>query len=320
VIRRDRAKYPAPDSLDAKLASVINELAKNTTIVSTNDAAGLPWKKWSSLLVFSVYGANLDVKEKLSSLFDNKCAFCEGSLNVMDMHTEHYRPKGRVHKSDDASERGYWWLAACWGNLLPACGFCNRSPGTDHPTGIRYGSGKGMRFPLLPGSPRAAKPGDETHEKPVLLNPAIDEPSDYFTFECIARTRLWKAQTLPALAPDATMRADQSIVILGLNHPALVRERTRHMKRAALAAKGYAKAAVAYNTAVKGKVAAAALAAARHEAKEAWDELYDAYLTPECSYLHSAVRCVEQVLATHGLRLKDLAGTRSLHLPANNLK
>jgi uncharacterized protein (TIGR02646 family) len=319
VIRRDRKKYAAPASLALSSASIVAELANNQKIVDDNDAAGHPWGKWSAELVFSMYAKDNDVKEKLSALFSNKCAYCEGSLNVTYMNTEHYRPKGGVEACDDPGKRGYWWLAACWHNLLPACTLCNSSPGTDHPTGIRYGSGKGNRFPLLPGSARACKPGDEQHEKPALLDPSVDEPSDYFTFKCIPNTKLWEAVKLPRLSPKSATRASQTIDIFGLNHTALVRERTQHLKGVAIAAKAYAQEAIAYNHAVRTGAAPPALADAQCKADEAWKELYEAFLTPECRYLHSAVRCVEEVLATHGLRLKNLLGKKRLHLPTRNL-
>jgi len=96
-----------------------------------------------------------DLKDFLFDLFDGNCAYCEcdlleGSFGAV----EHYRPKNAV--VGEAGHLGYFWLAYEPSNYLPTCTRCNTS--------------KSNKFPLAPGSPRAAAPGDEASEQPLLLN------------------------------------------------------------------------------------------------------------------------------------------------------
>src|SRR5713226_966814 len=88
------------------------------------------------------------VIEHLTSLFSGKCAYCESKYwGTQPVDVEHYRPKGGVmvpqlrsakqsgrSRSTKASNTdqyklrkpGYYWLAASWENLLPACIDCTR--------------------------------------------------------------------------------------------------------------------------------------------------------------------------------------------------
>ncbi len=317
MIRRDRGRVQPPASLGPGNTKIVAEIKKNETLVQSNDAIGAPWKDWSAQLEFKMYCQDEDVKKALSDMFDNKCAYCEGSLDDEDMHTEHFRPKGEVHKDDDPTQRGYWWLGASWENLLPACGHCNRSPGTDHPTGLTYTSGKGYRFPLLPGSPRAISPGEEHLEYPVLVNPAEEEPSDYFTFRHLNGFSFAVINHLPTF--KAQLRAMGSMEIYGLNRPGLVRLRTAYLKGVALATRTYIKAAIKLNKAIAQGANQTSISEAEAEADSALDELYKTYLLPSCPYLHAAVRYIENEFWNAKLSLKDLLAGKELYLPSHNL-
>ena len=59
-----------------------------------------------------------DIKRKLTSLYKNKCAYCE--QKVESFHVEHYRPKQK-----------YYWLAYSWDNLISACAYCNEYKSTN---------------------------------------------------------------------------------------------------------------------------------------------------------------------------------------------
>lgn len=118
-----------------------------------------------------------DVKQKLNSIYHNKCAYCEAEH---PLEIEHYRPKGKV--SGDNEHNGYFWLTYEWSNLLLACSGCNS--GED---------AKGTKFPLAMGGKRIYSPqkdpsqwvsNSETflNEKPLLLNPEIDTPEDHLEF------------------------------------------------------------------------------------------------------------------------------------------
>ena len=96
-----------------------------------------------------------EVKEKLSSMFHGKCAYCESKItHVEHGHIEHYRPKGKFPE-----------LTFAWSNLLLACGICN---GKGH---------KGDHFP-------------EKEENGPLVNPCDDDPSEHFSFHYDPESRI----------------------------------------------------------------------------------------------------------------------------------
>jgi len=122
--------------------------------------------------------------------FRGKCAYCEQKISG-NQHgdIEHYRPKKKVtDEADNAiiiSEKGkkkphpgYYWLAYDWKNLLPSCGLCNQAS-TDQTTGKPIG--KRNRFPI--NGAYAVKPGKESYEKPLLLHPCWDNPSEHFEID-----------------------------------------------------------------------------------------------------------------------------------------
>lgn len=119
--------------------------------------------------------------------FYGKCAYCES--NVAADHPgdiEHWRPKKRVAdennrpieiETDDGSMEphpGYYWLAYEWRNLLFSCIDCNR-PSKAKTPGRRIG--KRDQFPVR--GFRATRMGEETRERPILLNPIDEDPADH---------------------------------------------------------------------------------------------------------------------------------------------
>ncbi len=122
-----------------------------------------------------------DVKQKLSELYNNKCAFCETDPTVSSYwEVEHYRPKGKIDK--EPKHKGYYWLAYEWSNLLYACKKCNIKKATKFPiTGIRV-----KKHPEISGKPDFSKfkanSIDLENEKPLILNPEKDDfnPSKHF--------------------------------------------------------------------------------------------------------------------------------------------
>lgn len=166
-------------------------------------------------------------KEYLLGAFHHKCAYCETVISVnQPVDVEHYRPKNRV--TDDKfkpikatypdgwgtiDHMGYFWLAYDWDNLLPSCIDCNRFRMHDDQVG-----GKGDRFPVADF--RACLPGDEGQERPLLVNPTLQDPNEHFEF-----------------FEDGTMRGltdagFETILLLGLNR----REHLVRARRSAFAA------------------------------------------------------------------------------------
>lgn len=313
MIKRERRPNSRPASLDPAGQSYLDEIQNNQTKVAGN--IGNPWTNVSKSLVFKLYARDHDVKKALSDLFGNKCAYCECTLDNQDLHTEHFRPKALVDAIDNSTEEGYWWLAAEWENLLPACNHCNRSPGMDHVTSTPGDSGKGNRFPLLDETQRAKFPGMEIHERPSLIDPTVEEPSSFISFSEVRGMNL-ADKVATDQTSDEWLRADATISIFGLNRDGLVRRRNEHIKPLKLALRFCIIAASHYNASVISSRPPEVQAAARAEMIELWGQIYDIYLSDlKKEYLHAVVRCIDAEFRAAGLSLRALAGGKPLYLP-----
>jgi len=159
--------------------------------------------------------------------FFGKCAYCEGPIyEGQPGDIEHYRPKGGVTEivtSVDAKGKqkvevkqvdhpGYYWLCYEWTNLLPSCRDCN-SPSKAKSGGRLIG--KANFFPVE--GARAAAPGEEALEKPLLINPVFDDPDLDIALD--------PSGTYKALTP----RGRTTIDLLGLNDRELPGRRARVM-------------------------------------------------------------------------------------------
>ncbi len=115
--------------------------------------------------------AHQDVKTALKSCHNGKCAYCERYLNGDYGAVEHFRPKGGYTDPSTGSliKPGYWWLSYDWDNLLLSCTECNTS----------Y---KRNIFPLSDESQRNISQQDVSQEQPLLINPAVENPSCYLEF------------------------------------------------------------------------------------------------------------------------------------------
>lgn len=140
---------------------------------------------------FHAYGS-ADVRDTLNQAFSFKCAYCESSYGpTQPVAIEHYRPKSRVTvavRQPDGTVKnvpkpGYYWLASQWENLLPSCTDCNSPrgqlvPGADKPRTL----GKANQFPIASEAKRATRPGEEQHERRLLLHPYYDSPQEHLRF------------------------------------------------------------------------------------------------------------------------------------------
>ncbi len=137
------------------------------------------------------------VKQSLLQAQRAKCAFCESVVtHVSYGDVEHFRPKGgfRQRRRGPLRRPGYYWLAYAWENLLISCELCNR----------RF---KRNWFPLERGTTRVRGPaGDIAQERPLLVNPAADDPASFITFH-----------EHRAVAVDGASRGAASICAYGLN-------------------------------------------------------------------------------------------------------
>lgn len=125
-------------------------------------------------------------------VFHGKCAYCESPIaSDQPGDIEHFRPKGELTDSENRPvlvdgahggnipHPGYYWLAYDWRNLLPSCTDCNRP--SKQKTGGKKRLGKWKQFPVK--SFRAAKPGEESQEEPLLINPTQQDPEDHLAID-----------------------------------------------------------------------------------------------------------------------------------------
>lgn len=147
------------------------------------------------------------IKQSLLEMCNNKCAYCETHLhNGMYGNIETFRPKsGARGFNNEYAPLHYWWLAYDWDNLIISCEICDQKYKRDY-------------FPLEDESLRAkigAKGEELEAEKPLLINPTLDQPQEHFQFE--------NSGEVKAL----TARGKATIDILGLNRMELIERRKR---------------------------------------------------------------------------------------------
>jgi hypothetical protein len=151
--------------------------------------------------------------EPLLSVFKNKCAYTETSLE-RPMFMLHRPPSDALDLQGDVSAEHYWWLAMQWENWYVA------SP--------IVASVKRNQFPVF--GPRLSVPSSVpapfSRDLGLLLDPCIDHPEWYLTFSATGSVR---ARIHPSkLARDRFGGHDRgglTIDILGLNDPELVASR-----------------------------------------------------------------------------------------------
>ncbi|MEB0164622.1 AAA family ATPase, partial [Glaciimonas sp. CA11.2] len=143
------------------------------------------------------------VRAALTQLFHGKCAYCESPLSAASGYVHRHRPA-----KDTISETGvylpdhYWWMAYRWSNMFLTCAICARA--------------KGSKFPIEgPRSPVDGQSGSLRAERPLLLNPCEDDPSQHLISDRSGR-----------LLPR-TSRGYVTIETLDLNRLDLVGERKK---------------------------------------------------------------------------------------------
>lgn len=146
-----------------------------------------------------------EAKDRLKSVSDGKCWYCESRQERSDNAVDHYRPKSV-----------YPWLAYELSNFRYACTYCNsirRNPETGE------SSGKGDHFPLFIGV-RATLPAQLNTEDVVLIDPCKGGDPGLLDFHANGQP----CAKYPAQAKRKD-RAEQSIRYYHLDHPDLVESR-----------------------------------------------------------------------------------------------
>lgn len=134
-------------------------------------------------------------KEQLHRESCSKCAYCESPTTVVSYgDVEHYRPKSK-----------YWWLAYCYDNYLASCTLCNQKykkakfkivHSQIKPPLIKKNSTDRYLEKIIDqitpdpiqeidGVPWDMYCQQHSKERPLLLNPYIDDPKDYFGWEVV---------------------------------------------------------------------------------------------------------------------------------------
>jgi len=119
-----------------------------------------------------------DVKKKLSSIYYDKCAFCE--QRIEQSHVEHYRPKKGKNKGTGQHHDGYHWLAFSWDNLLLSCPDCNTNKGTHFDitdTRVTFNASEDK----IKGINTLSSSYDIT-ESPKMVNPEVTDPDGFIEF------------------------------------------------------------------------------------------------------------------------------------------
>lgn len=144
-----------------------------------------------------------DVYPQLAQVFEQSCAYCETSLDDDAYgHIHLHRPAGFAADADGQTHRlHYLWLAFEWQNMLPVCAFCERA--------------KGNMFPLdgERGDLHASIAQLNVAERPLLIDPCLDDPSDHLSFSPTG----W--------AEARSRRGDATIRLFDLNRQDLIRAR-----------------------------------------------------------------------------------------------
>jgi uncharacterized protein (TIGR02646 family) len=151
-----------------------------------------------------------DVKAALLEDQQFKCAFCESFVQHVSYGTvEHFRPKAgyRQRRGEPLRRPGYYWLAYDWDNLFFCCNLCNEQF-------------KENLFPLRDNRSRARPwKRDISKEKPLLINPATQNPADFIGFR--------RHVAFPAGGcPEGTT----TIEVLGLNRDKLAENRRQRLQ------------------------------------------------------------------------------------------
>ncbi len=217
MIRVDRSRLDDAGAVVQPLGSWIQDAADLTAIAIAEVAGGAKHE------IKTLYKHD-NVRVALEELFFRKCAYCEtGGLLQFVWDVEHFRPKGRV--AEDLNHGGYYWLAYAWTNLFPSCPTCNqrrkdKRTYADPSTGLS--EGKLDQFPILPGSSRASDPSDDiATERPAILNPCNDDPSDHLRLGADGKLRP---------APDSPL-GKKSISVFALNRTRACADRREALRK-----------------------------------------------------------------------------------------
>lgn len=177
-------------------------------------------------------------KARLDVEAAGKCGYCEAEARVVaHCDVEHIRPKSV-----------YWWLGLCFDNYVLSCQICNQTH-----KGDKYPARRPMAPPPVTAASTAAALArladtiapdplnDDSaltladfrrawkNENPGLINPYEEDPEPFFAW--LPDTTMREVAAAPRAARGrAKSRAEETIEVLGLNRPELLRSRWKQFR------------------------------------------------------------------------------------------
>jgi uncharacterized protein (TIGR02646 family) len=174
------------------------------------DAAPDEYRNGTRTFTFEDHYKADEVKDALRIAQHSKCAFCESLFTHIEYgDIEHFRPKGGYQQKRGGPMKypGYYWLAYEWSNLFYSCQLCNQ----------RF---KDNLFPLRDDRSRARPhKRDISKEKPLLIDPAAQDPAVYIEF-----------RGEYAFAVKQCREGVTTIDVLGLNREELAEVRRKRLQ------------------------------------------------------------------------------------------
>lgn len=169
MVKIDKSTVAVPPIL--RVGSSANKSTAVTQTLEIQADAG----KVSFTFDTKIYG-HASVKSTLSTAQHGKCCFCESKVGHISYgDTEHFRPKGGYYSlpKEKMKYPGYYWLAYDFSNLYFSCQICNQAF-------------KKNFFPLKIEANRVRSHHQKhlvANEKPLLIDPANDDPALHITFD-----------------------------------------------------------------------------------------------------------------------------------------
>ncbi len=152
------------------------------------------------------------VKTHLENASNRKCWYTESKSPGCQNDVEHFRPKAKVLRGGNI-EHWYWFLTFKTINYRLSSQFSNRR---NHNPVLGTTGGKGNKFPLMLGCPRATDIAGLDDERPVILDPCIEADTELLEFQPDGRPVLSMRHVEDS---DARYRVELSKLLLNLDYP-----------------------------------------------------------------------------------------------------
>lgn len=203
--------------LNTVINSIPQAVRDNLQVVDQSMAAKTDANKISTASNGNVHWT--PVKPHLEAISNRKCWYTESKNPGCLYDVEHYRPKAKVLDENGNVLHWYWFLAFNLNNYRLSSQLPNRL--NNNPVLDETG-GKGNKFPLLPGSPRATNLAGLGAERPVILDPCCLADTELLAFLPDGRPVLSIQHAGDA---EAREKVELSKLFLNLDYPTFNEDR-----------------------------------------------------------------------------------------------